>query len=224
MTCPFARNDGAYVLGALEPEERHRYEAHLRECDACSAAVRELAGLPGLLARLPADRVAALDADSDGTPAVPPTLLPALLRRIRRDRRTSRLRIALVTGAVAASVAAGSTMAVERMGETSPRPAARTVSLHAVGNRAVWGTVQLISWTWGTTVRVTCHADSSAAHANEVYTLFVTDRAGDQYPVSSWRSLPDEDVTVPAGVALPVEQVSSFQVKDDKQIVVMEGS
>ena len=32
-----------YVLGALEPEERSRYEAHLLECTECSAMVNDLA-------------------------------------------------------------------------------------------------------------------------------------------------------------------------------------
>ena len=40
--------DAAYVLGALSPEDRRAYEEHLRTCDACRAALGELAGIPGL--------------------------------------------------------------------------------------------------------------------------------------------------------------------------------
>lgn len=47
----FATYDAAYVLGALSPEDRQAFEEHLQECDRCAAAVRELAGLPGLLAQ-----------------------------------------------------------------------------------------------------------------------------------------------------------------------------
>lgn len=47
----FATYDAAYVLGALSPEDRQAFEQHLQECDRCAAAVRELAGLPGLLAQ-----------------------------------------------------------------------------------------------------------------------------------------------------------------------------
>ena len=50
---PFEHEDAAYVLGALSHEDRLAYEEHLRTCARCSAAVAELAVLPGLLARLP---------------------------------------------------------------------------------------------------------------------------------------------------------------------------
>jgi anti-sigma factor RsiW len=221
VTCPFARNDAAYVLGALEPEERHRYEEHLHECPTCSGSVRDLAGLPGLLARLPAERVAALPPDSGLDPEPPETLLPGLVRQIRRERRRARLRVGLVTGAVAASLAAGGTVAVQHLtaGGPPPRPG-RTVELQAVGNHPGHGTVQLSSWAWGTTVRVTCHW--AYASNSEVYTLWVTDRTGKEFPVSSWRSA-QPDVTVPGGVALRMDDVVAFQIKDGHQAVVMQG-
>ncbi len=40
----------AYVLGALSPAERLEFEHHLAGCEECARAVREVAGLPGLLA------------------------------------------------------------------------------------------------------------------------------------------------------------------------------
>ncbi|HEV7624101.1 MAG TPA: zf-HC2 domain-containing protein, partial [Amnibacterium sp.] len=44
--------DGAYVLGALSSGERLEFEAHLEQCDDCAGRVGELAGMPGVLARL----------------------------------------------------------------------------------------------------------------------------------------------------------------------------
>lgn len=41
---------GAYVLDALEPEERRAFEEHLRTCPECRAEVRELAGVADALA------------------------------------------------------------------------------------------------------------------------------------------------------------------------------
>jgi anti-sigma factor RsiW len=53
MTCPDASADlGAYVLGALEPEERRRVDDHLRRCPACAAELAEFSGLPALLDRV----------------------------------------------------------------------------------------------------------------------------------------------------------------------------
>ena len=221
MTCPFGRNDAAYVLGALEPEERHRYEEHLHECPTCSGGVRDLAGLPGLLARLPAERVAAQPQDGGLDPEPPTSLLPGLVRQVRRERRWARLRVGLATAAAAASLAVGGTVAVQHVtsGGPPPRPG-RTVDLQAVGNHAGHGTVQLSSWSWGTTVRLTCHW--AYASSSEVYTLYVTDRAGEEFRVSSWRSA-QSDVTVPGGIDLPMDDVVAFQVKDGHQTVVMQG-
>ena len=39
--------DAAYVLGALDSEDRRAYERHLAKCPSCSKALAELAGLPG---------------------------------------------------------------------------------------------------------------------------------------------------------------------------------
>jgi hypothetical protein len=54
MTCAHEIDIGAYVLDALEPEERQRVRDHLRSCAVCTATLRELEVLPGLLARVPA--------------------------------------------------------------------------------------------------------------------------------------------------------------------------
>ncbi len=52
MTCEFAVDDGAYVLGALAPAERAAFERHLGGCAPCRESVASLAVLPGLLRRL----------------------------------------------------------------------------------------------------------------------------------------------------------------------------
>ena len=67
MTCPDASADlGAYVLGALEPEERRRVDDHLRRCPACAAELAEFLGLPALL-----DRVDPSDLGSRGVTPSP---------------------------------------------------------------------------------------------------------------------------------------------------------
>src|SRR3546814_10906637 len=56
----------------LSPAERREFEDHLADCPHCSAAVAELAGLPGLLSMVPADEV-------DPVEEVPKELLPRLV-------------------------------------------------------------------------------------------------------------------------------------------------
>lgn len=80
--------DGAYVLGALTPGDRHVFERHLEECERCRDAVAELAAMPGLLAQirpgLPDGREVepqrSEDADSP-SPAPAPPSSPALSSR-----------------------------------------------------------------------------------------------------------------------------------------------
>jgi anti-sigma factor RsiW len=53
VTCPEAVDGlGAYVLGALDPEERAQLEAHLRECPSCAAELAGFSALPALLDRV----------------------------------------------------------------------------------------------------------------------------------------------------------------------------
>ena len=55
--CPLAHSDAAYVLGSLSPTDRLEFERHLPDCDRCRRSVAELAGLPGLLGRVPREQV-----------------------------------------------------------------------------------------------------------------------------------------------------------------------
>jgi hypothetical protein len=93
-----------------------------------------------------------------------------------------------------------------------------------VGNRAVHGSVQLIPWNWGTTIRVTCHWDHPGEDAGGVYTLYATDRAGTEVAVASWRSVPEEDVTVPGGISMAPDEVVMLRIRDEHQVVLMQGS
>lgn len=70
----YADRDAAYVLGALSSTERQDFERHLHSCPRCTEAVSELAGMPGLLARVDPDDVAALlavDVTNEPTPTAP---------------------------------------------------------------------------------------------------------------------------------------------------------
>ncbi|WP_129784798.1 anti-sigma factor family protein [Promicromonospora panici] len=67
----YAEWDAAYVLGALSPSDRRAYERHLADCDACRAAVAELAGMPGLLGTLSPAHAEALVAEAPGAAELP---------------------------------------------------------------------------------------------------------------------------------------------------------
>jgi anti-sigma factor RsiW len=70
---------GAYILGALEPEERDAVAAHLAACPSCAAEHARLAGLPALLR----------PAEGLEIPAAPPAVEERVLDRIAHERGTS---------------------------------------------------------------------------------------------------------------------------------------
>ena len=140
MRCDHARDDGAYVLGALSPVEREAFERHLAVCAPCRDAVAELAVLPGLLGRLDVATAEALAADggvaqSAGVEPVAMGVagrddpgsarLARLLRAAddlrRRDRRRRRWR-ALAAGLAVACMAGLAGFGVA--GATGPAPVA----------------------------------------------------------------------------------------------------
>ena len=110
MSCPFAHDDAAYVLGALSPVERLDFERHLGGCDDCTRAVRELAGLPGLLRRVEASVQEHPPVDEP----VPDTLLPTWSHEVRRARRRRTCAAAGSAAVVAAGDRAGGRVAGRR--------------------------------------------------------------------------------------------------------------
>ncbi|WP_420123333.1 zf-HC2 domain-containing protein [Nakamurella sp.] len=233
------RDDAAYVLGALPPADRHAYEDHLRECAACQASVRSLAGLPGLLALTSADVLAG--------PAepVPPSVLPAVLGRVTRARRRRRwlvgslaaAAVALLVVAIGAAVrpapgsgeagpgpsgtgsasvdpSAGSGVpGAPAPGATAPSPGPdETVPLDQVAPGPMTATLELVDRRWGTSITVVC---SYAADMNDAvpYDLAVVDLAGHESSAGSWSGVPGVTARIPVATALPREQISAFEIR-----------
>jgi hypothetical protein len=75
----FAEWDAMYLLGGLDADERREFEAHLDECDRCVRSVAELAGIPGMLAKVSPDD---LLHDERLTPAPPEDLADRVVREL----------------------------------------------------------------------------------------------------------------------------------------------
>ncbi len=116
-----------YALGALAPDERERFEAHLADCAACRAEVRALRDVAVLLA----------DAAPAATP--PPGLRDRVLREARQARPIRRARGPVVPWLAAAAciviaLGLGYGYLRERAAsrQTSAAPAGRTYQLWAI--------------------------------------------------------------------------------------------
>ena len=220
MSCDFEHDAGPYVIGALSPDERLAFEKHLAGCDACARAVRDLAGMPGLLSRVDED---VLTGAAEEVP-VPATLLPRLAREVRRTRR----RRALVSGAVAAAVAvavAAPFVAVEVRDATappaaapskSPSQAATGVPMLPIGTVPVRASLDLEPVLWGTRLNLVCtyapDADQASMPHAVTYALQVRTRDGHVERVGTWRSVDGMTMRLTAGTAATRDDIASVEV------------
>lgn len=235
MSCRFAHDDGAYVLGALSPGERLEFERHLAGCQECTRAVGELAGLPGLLGRV--DPAVAEASVVDEPP--PATLLPALSREVRRvRRRRTSVAVGLAAAAVVAAVVAvaagqggGEQTAAPpppgasptTSGPTGTVPVTRT--MRPVGDVPVRATVSLEQVGWGIRLGLSCTYDPESVTYElppEVdYTLVVRMRDGRVEQVGSWRSVAGRAARLSAATAASLEDVASVEVRTADGRVVL---
>jgi hypothetical protein len=74
---------GVLVLGALEPGEREEVESHVSSCARCSAALADLAPLPGLLNRV---KMTPDELEGEGFSPAPLAVLDAALAQVREER------------------------------------------------------------------------------------------------------------------------------------------
>jgi putative zinc finger protein len=237
MTCQFAHLDGAYVLGSLAPTERLDFEAHLPGCAECSRSVRELAGLPGLLAQVdPAD----LEARTPDAP-LPSTLLPALVREVRGQQRRRSVLTALVAAAVAAlfvgALAVGGVF--DRSGNpsaASPAPSATRSAAPAqamvpVGAVPVTAAVALTGVAWGTKLDLTCSYpppegdgdgdDDDYGPIPPAYALVVHTREGGTEQVATWKGLPGRTMRLTGATATGRTDITSVDVRSSDGRVLL---
>ncbi len=223
--CPFARDDAAYVLGALSPGERLDFERHLGGCDACHRAVRELAGLPGLLGRIDASVLERPPADEP----LPETLLPSLSREVRRaQRRRTRLAVGVAAAAAAAAVVIAVVLGSQLGGDDDssqadvPGPSTASAgvqpeTMDPVGDVPVRASLSLEQVTWGTRLGLICTYDPDSVEYDlppEVdYTLFVRTRDGRAEQVGSWRSVGGKTMQLSAATAASRDDISSVEVR-----------
>ena len=217
-TDEFTTYDAAYVLGALSPTERMAYEAHLAGCPSCAGAVTELAGLPGLLAKVPLEEVTAPPAAP-----LPETLLPGLLREVGARRRRRR-RVAALSAAAAAVVIAvgagvlGSSLASDRQAPRTPVAAAAAPrrDLVAVVPSPVTASVAMVPMGWGTRLDLSCGyytVPGTGSATPREYTLVVHSRTGRSQQVAAWLAPPGKRLSLTAASSWHPQDIADVEVQ-----------
>jgi hypothetical protein len=211
---PFSEFDAAYLLGALSDEDRLAYERHLTTCDACSAAVRSLSPLPALLGTVPHLE------ELDEIAQPPDTLLPRLLREVRRGQRRRRW----YAGGIAAAVAACLVLVTLSIANRDQGSTGRPVAMQPVVATHVHATAQVRDVAWGTRVQLQCSYDTSTSYPPDAaYSLVAYDRSGHEHAMGTWRLVSRGVTTFDSGTALPRADIDriAIEVGSGTQLLVL---
>jgi anti-sigma-K factor RskA len=221
VSCPYEMWDGSYVLGSLSPAERREFEAHLDGCRQCSRAVRDLAGLPGLLSRIGPE----VFEQSEPEP-VPETLLPRLSRAVRRQQQR---RTWLTAGIAAAAAVVVTTAGAVVLGQansssneagnpstsvaTTAPPQGRFRTIPTVSNDPMIASVALTPVAWGTRLDLNCSYPRNAAqYESGSYVMVVHTRDGQTERVASWNGVPGETMHVSGATSTWKKDITSVAV------------
>jgi len=223
--CPLAHSDAAYVLGALSPGERLEFERHLPTCASCRQSVAELAGMPGLLARVPIESVE----DPVVADPVPPTVLPALVARVRREQRRKTVLLSLGAAAAIAAVALGaaalqSTRDDDRVPAATPTSASPTVApampMTVVVDYGMEAKVSLTPVHWGTKLSVSCdYPEPESGHGGHGYDykLVVFTRDGHRQTAMSWYAEPGDSYEGMLGAtSIELQDITRLEVQSER--------
>jgi hypothetical protein len=226
----FVDYDAAYVMGALDPQDRRAYEEHLSMCARCTAAVSELAGMPGLLAQVPTQQMLAPRVTPE---PVPDTLLPRLARAIRVQQRRRRVWSGVIAGA-AACLIAGVVVTTTPWSSSEPQSPTQSqgtaLPMTADADVPVTATVRLASAAWGTRVNLECTYESEEnlpekSWGERKYTLVVIPRDGGQaQQVAAWTAVPGKTVTPAGSTSLRTGQIQEIRLVNSRGATVLHVS
>ncbi len=208
-----ARWDAAYVLGALSHKDRYTYETYLASNPERSAALTELAGLPGVLSLLSrSEAVALTEQAGDAAADLMPSLAIAAATRQRRSRR--RLAVMGVVAAATIAVGAGA------VGATAfPRPGPPPVAeaaLHAMQPTPKGGISAALAVTekrWGTRLDWTCEYTKDWAKSAASYDIVVTTVEGVESAVGTWSPASDHGDGLAASTAIPTGKIRTVDIR-----------
>ncbi|UUO03518.1 hypothetical protein M4D79_11290 [Mycolicibacterium novocastrense] len=206
--------DGAYVLGALSPEDRLAYENFLAENPARAAELAGLAEMPAMLAALSREEAAALlDAD-EGSAVEQSADVASLAQAAAKHQRRSRRTMLAATVAVAAALAVlGGVVGATVFPRTS---SVQTVAMEPMQPGQRQGLTAQLAVTekkWGTELNWACEYTKDWARDVDSYDIVVTTHDGVQTAVGSWRPAGDEATGLSAATSIPTAEIRSIDIR-----------
>jgi Putative zinc-finger len=217
--CAHARHElGVYVLGAIEPGERARVDRHLAVCLRCREELAGLAGLPGLLRRVPPDvATQAWVEDTSGSRPGPP--LDRLISRMSRIRLRRRLTAAAAVLVIGLAAATGLQVLHARLAGISAAAAPRWIDTDTGGSPATgaWATVRYAAQPWGAELEVRVAGIPVGTRCQ----LRVTNAQDQDIAAGGWTITAGSQHTwYPASVPWPTGSLRGFDITAGGQTLV----
>ena len=204
---------GAYVLGALDPAERGRVDAHLATCPDCRDELASFAALPGLLGRVSRVEVEIPFADPG------PQLLERLLNAAAAERSHDRRRRWIASAAAAVVLVAAAAVGVGLSQTRAPQlkelsgPSQTFVATDPVTH--VTATVKEVKKGWGATLQFTLKGISAALYPGETdrCQLVAVAANGQTDVAASWAApAAGHDIKAIGATAIAASDVTGFKV------------
>lgn len=192
---------GAYVLGALDHDERLTVDQHLDGCATCRDEVARLSSLPSLLDRLSVE-------EATSRPLRPPAgLLDDVVARIDRDRRRGRRMLRVWQVAAAGLATAALVLWAPWQGQ--PEIDAMVAPSQPIA-APVEGQAELMAWEWGTTVRL----EVVGLPARDGYVLWVVAADGRRQQAGAWGPTADHSARVIGASAILRDALERVEITD----------
>ena len=201
----------AYVLSALEPDERAAFMDHLDGCDICQNEIQDFAPLPGLFAQLDLDD----DLDDGAATAVAATSIDRARRELvdleQRERRWRNTALGAIAAAILLVAGIGANALSARASSSAP------IEVAYVSNAE--GVVLIGEQPWGTEIEL----DLVGLDSRPEYRLWTVDNTGDWQPVMAWNSPPGGLAKVTGGTLLAPDNIDRLVISstDDRTDVVL---
>lgn len=222
---PFRDWDAAYVLGSLGMDDRRDYERHLLNCQACTKAVGEIAGMPGILMKITPAVAQALFAHSSEEGKVEAReseVVQSLARAATARKHRVRQRfVALTSIAAVLLMVVGIGIGARIYSAThSPTNSAAVVGTQVTMTplipHSMSVTLHVIKRKWGTQITWDCtyaqiQLDNKSA---EPYHLVITDKTGVSTVIASWNAVGKGAKGLVASTNVPLTQIKSIDIRD----------
>jgi hypothetical protein len=211
---------GAYVLGALDPADRSRVDAHLAGCADCRDELASFAALPGLLGRV--SRAEVETEPIDPGPQLLERLLGAAAAERRHDRRRRLLTLVaaavIVLAAIGVSVGVGVTHDRHPVTSAAPVVPPGTSQTFTATDPTTGVQATITEWTkgWGASVEVSVVGVTEDL-AGPSCQLVAVGPGGKTDVAASW-SAPaagyagPSKVTASGSTAMATKDISAFKV------------